>query len=144
MSYKTISVISKYMTIFILSCLLLSCQSNSDQKNKNLAKSDPVAQLIKNATILDIQALMESKQLTAESLTNYYLQQIKEQNPILHAVISINPNAIEDAKKLDQERQSGKVRGPMHGIPMLIKDNIETLELPDNRRCIGAQRQSNQ
>ena len=55
-----------------------------------------------------------------------YLDRIRSLNPLLHSVIETNPNAIAIAQHLDNERRRGTVRGPLHGIPILVKDNIAT------------------
>jgi amidase len=78
------------------------------------------------ATIPDLQALMNSGALTSVQLTSNYLNQIASLNPLLHAVIETNPDALAIAKKLDTERHSGHLRGPLHGIPVLVKDNLAT------------------
>jgi amidase len=78
------------------------------------------------ATIPDLQALMNSGALTSEQLTTNYLNQIASLNPLLHAVIETNPDALAIATELDTERQSGHLRGPLHGIPVLVKDNLAT------------------
>jgi len=80
-------------------------------------------------TIADLQAGMESGKFTAHSLTQKYLDRINaidKSGPALNTVIEINPDALPIADKLDQERKSKRVRGPLHGIPVLIKDNIDT------------------
>uniref|UniRef100_UPI0025F22760 amidase family protein n=1 Tax=uncultured Caulobacter sp. TaxID=158749 RepID=UPI0025F22760 len=63
---------------------------------------------------------------SSEDATKAYLAVIKDKNPVLKAVIATNPNALADAKALDAERKAGKVRSPLHGIPILLKDNIES------------------
>ena len=78
------------------------------------------------ATIPQLQALMASGQLSSKDLVKGYLRRIQSQNPLLHAVIETNPNAISIAQHLDNERRRGTVRGPLHGIPILVKDNIAT------------------
>lgn len=78
------------------------------------------------ATILELQALMASGQIGSRELTKAYLSRIEKLNPILHAVIETNPQAVGIAAGLDAERRSGRVRGPLHGIPILLKDNIAT------------------
>lgn len=80
-------------------------------------------------TIEDAQSFMGSGQLTSQELVQYYLDrisQIDKSGPNLNAVITLNPDALEIARQLDSEREAGKVKGPMHGIPVLIKDNIDT------------------
>jgi amidase len=78
------------------------------------------------ATIPDLQALMASGQLTSRELTQGYLRRIGSLNPVLGAVIETNPNANALAAQLDNERRRGSVRGPLHGIPILLKDNVAT------------------
>jgi amidase len=78
------------------------------------------------ATIPQLQAAMASGQLTSAALTEGYIMRIRSLNPTLHAVIEVNPNALAIAASLDNERRAGNVRGPLHGIPLLVKDNIAT------------------
>jgi amidase len=78
------------------------------------------------ATIPQLQALMASGQITSNELTHGYIRRIQSLNPLLHSVIEVNPNAIAIATQLDAERRRGHVRGPLHGIPLLVKDNIAT------------------
>jgi amidase len=78
------------------------------------------------ATIPELQAAMGSGKLTSRGLTIGYLNRIASLNPLLHAVIEVNPNAVSIAAALDNERRSGIVRGPLHGIPIVVKDNIAT------------------
>src|SRR6059036_2400144 len=77
-------------------------------------------------SILELQAAMASGQLTSHELTQGYIRRIQSLNPLLHSVIETNPNAISIAQQLDNERRRGLVRGPLHGIPLLVKDNIAT------------------
>src|SRR5437588_9174478 len=78
------------------------------------------------ATIPQLQAAMASGQLTSRELTQGYIRRIQSLNPLLHSVIEVNANAIAIAAGLDNERSHGHVRGPLHGIPLLVKDNIAT------------------
>jgi len=83
------------------------------------------------ATVADLQEKMKSGQLTARRITELYLQRIEQLDkagPKLHAVLEINPDALKLADTLDEERKKGKLRGPLHGIPVLIKDNIDTAD----------------
>jgi amidase len=79
-------------------------------------------------TIPQLQAMMASGQLSSRQLTQAYIQRTADLNPLLHAVIEINPNAVSIAAGLDNERRRGMIRGPLHGIPILLKDNIATLD----------------
>ena len=76
----------------------------------------------------DARDRMAAGTLTSEALTRAYLDRIAkidDAGPTLNAVIEINPKAVADAAALDAERKAGKVRGPMHGVPVLIKDNVD-------------------
>ena len=82
-------------------------------------------------TIAQLQARLESGELTARALTEFYLQRIADiddSGPALNAVIEQNPDAIAIAERLDAERRQHGVRGPLHGIPILIKDNIDSAD----------------
>jgi len=89
-----------------------------------LAAKGPAAFVEK--TIPELQALFASGQLSSRELVLGYLQRIADLNPLLHAVIETNPQAVAIAAQLDNERRAGHVRGPLHGIPILLKDNIAT------------------
>ena len=81
------------------------------------------------ATAAQQQAAMAASRLSSEQLTEAYLARIAAMDtkgPKINAVIALNPHALADARKLDAERKAGKVRGPLHGIPILLKDNIES------------------
>jgi len=80
-------------------------------------------------TIAELQEKMETGELTARQIAELYLQRIEEvdkNGPFINSVIELNPDALEIADSLDQQRKDGKVRGKMHGIPVLLKDNIDT------------------
>jgi amidase len=82
-------------------------------------------------TIAELQSGMASGKFTARSITEKYLARIDEidkQGPAVNSVIEINPDALAIVDALDQERKANHVRGPMHGIPVLIKDNIDTAD----------------
>ncbi len=81
------------------------------------------------AGISDLQGAMVVGKESSVSLTKKYLRRIEEidrNGPSLNSVIEINPDALEIARKMDQERKAGRTRGPLHGIPILLKDNIDT------------------
>ena len=80
------------------------------------------------ATIPQLQALMHAGRLTSRELTAAYLHRMVELNPLLGAVIETNPHAIAIAVERDRERRHGHLRGPLHGIPILLKDNIATAD----------------
>lgn len=83
------------------------------------------------ATIDWLQEQMSNGKYTSAGITQLYLDRIQaldKNGPQLNSVIELNPDALEIAKAMDDERKAGKVRGPMHGIPVLIKDNIDTAD----------------
>jgi amidase len=76
-----------------------------------------------------LQADMAAGKVTSEALVRAYqarIEAIDRAGPALHSVIALNPHALADARALDKERREGHVRGPLHGVPLLIKDNIES------------------
>src|SRR5258707_8973142 len=82
-------------------------------------------------TIATLQRRMQGGQDTSRSLVDKYLARIDaidRSGPTLHSVIEINPEARIIADQLDAERKSGRIRGPMHGVPVLLKDNIATAD----------------
>ena len=83
------------------------------------------------ATVAGLQEGMESGRWTARSITELYLSRIEaldRQGPELRSIIETNPQALEIAEQLDAERAAGRTRGPLHGIPVTIKDNIDTAD----------------
>src|SRR5688572_18021099 len=84
------------------------------------------------ATVADLQKAMEQGSLTAEKLVQLYLARIKaydDAGPKLNALILVNPKALSEAMALDAERKSKGARGPMHGIPVILKDNHDTFDM---------------
>ncbi len=84
---------------------------------------------LEGMSVEDLQSKMQSGQYTSHAIVQMFLDRIREidkNGPSLNAVIEINPDALAIADSLDKERANKKVRGPMHGIPVLIKDNIDT------------------
>jgi amidase len=76
--------------------------------------------------VMELQRLMRRGQLSSSELTEGYLDRIERLNPTLNAIIETNPDARKIARRRDRERRSGHVRGPLHGIPVIVKDNIAT------------------
>lgn len=105
---------------------LNSCVQNPE---KQAAPEDFTSFELNEITISQLQGKMQSGTMSSEQITRKYLdriEQIDKNGPQLRSVIEVNPDALEIARQLDAERKSGKVRGLLHGIPVLIKDNINT------------------
>lgn len=106
--------------LVLIICLILSIFSS-------LSFSNDLSEL----SITKAQALMQQGELSSEALVNYYLQRIAaidKAGPSLNAVVQLNTHAIADARRLDKERLATGSRGPLHGIPVLLKDNIDTAD----------------
>jgi amidase len=82
------------------------------------------------ASFAEMQAAMASGEITSEDIVAQYLERIERYEETLRATLAINPNALQEARQLDQERKEGKVRGPLHGVPIALKDNIHTTNMP--------------
>lgn len=133
---------AQYTWTLIIVALLSAC-ARDDAPAASDAATSPID--VVELSAIDARDRMEAGTLTSRALTQAYLdriQQIDDAGPMLNAVIEINPTAIADAEALDAEREAGKSRGLLHGIPILIKDNIDavgmvnsagSLALADNR-----------
>ncbi|HMF02053.1 MAG TPA: amidase family protein [Terriglobia bacterium] len=82
------------------------------------------------ATIPEMQKAMREKRVTSREIVQQYLTRIALYESKLHATITVNPNALKEAEQLDRERAQGKLRGPLHGIPIALKDIIHTTDMP--------------
>ncbi len=108
--------------------LLPACSTESTTNTEEETKDDPPVAAFELAekTVAELQTAMEKGSLTARSIVELYLQQIEAVNPLIHAVIAVNPEALDIADALDVERKEKGPRGPLHGIPIMLKDNIDT------------------
>ena len=91
------------------------------------AQSKPFT--VVETSIPEMQKAMKDGRVTSRQLVEQYLQRIGLYNSQINAVITVNPKALEEADRLDRERKAGKIRGPLHGIPVALKDNIHTNDL---------------
>src|SRR5215510_4609055 len=82
------------------------------------------------ATIPQMRAAMEQKRLTSRELVTMYLTRIAMYEDRVNATLAVNPHALDEADSLDRERAQGRIRGPLHGIPVALKDNIHTTDMP--------------
>jgi amidase len=80
------------------------------------------------ATVLDLQRAMDHHRLTSVQLVGFYQARIRALNPLLHAVIVVNPDAVREAAASDLRRRLHQSRGPLEGVPILLKDNVDTAD----------------
>lgn len=107
-----------------------SCKTDQAKAGQEESWDDEVTKFALNEmTIDELQGKMKSGEYTSRSITELYLKRIEaidKNGPKLNAVIQLNPDALRMADSRDKERKENKLRGPLHGIPVLIKDNIDT------------------
>jgi Asp-tRNA(Asn)/Glu-tRNA(Gln) amidotransferase A subunit family amidase len=97
------------------------------------AQAPPPRFSVVEKTIFDLQNAMREGQVTSRQLVEQYLARIRAydvEGPQLNAFTALNPRALEIAEALDAERRAGKVRGPLHGVPIAVKDNYATVDMP--------------
>ena len=114
-------------TLFIEGCN----NTNKNNEEQTLDKEIKLEFELDEETISSLQEKLTSGSYTSEQLVEIYLKQIEsidKKGPNLNAIIEINPDAVSIAKEMDNERKNGKNRGTLHGIPVLIKDNIDTAD----------------
>jgi amidase len=113
-----------FVTAFVT--LLLSTPAAQPQ-----APAAPPEMALEETTVQQLQDWMRTGQHSSVALTRAYLDRIKEidkSGPTLNAIIEINPDALAIAERMDQERRAGRVRSALHGVPVVIKDNIDTAD----------------
>ncbi|TQV85391.1 amidase [Aliikangiella coralliicola] len=129
-SQHTLKIFGLLVVTFLASCQYnRTTDFNTQPPVTKTGEHQQFAQMVERSNIPQLTQKMTQGQLTAVQLTQFFIDQIKMKNDQLKAVITVNPNALDVAAKLDKEREAGNVRGPLHGIPILVKDNIETREM---------------
>ena len=109
-----------YIFLIFFLCILTP---NANALNKSVID-------ITKMDITDLSKALKNEIITSEELVNLYLDRINEYNKQYNAIISINDEAINQAKKLDQERKEGNIKSILHGIPIIVKDNIDVFGMP--------------
>jgi amidase len=109
--------------ILVIAAGVAACATN------NTASTESAPFSVVEATIPEMQTAMQEGRTTSRHIVEQYLQRIALYNDKINAVITVNPKALEEADRLDQERKAGNVRGPLHGIPIALKDNILTTDM---------------
>jgi amidase len=124
-------LIRRSLSIIVLLALLLAASAIAAPPSLAKEPTDTTVQGINvdETTIPQLQRLMNRDRLTSVQLTRFYLNRIKRLNPVLHAVITVSPTALADARAADRARNRGDDR-PLLGIPIIVKDNINTTGMP--------------
>lgn len=117
-------------TTFLSTLSFSACLQNNEKKEIEI-NDEYVKFAFNEKSISELQTMMESGELSSENLVISYLERIElidKNGSSINAIIEINPDALAIARKLDEERKEGNVRGILHGIPLMIKDNIDTAD----------------
>lgn len=125
-----------------------ACSNNTNSTSSSTAKApltntpfDVIPSRFENLTIAEIHEEMKAERLSAKELTQHYLDRINKYDmagPKINSVIALNGNALDEADKLDRQRKNGENLGPLHGIPVLLKDNINTQKADGMRTTAGS------
>ncbi|MCU1348007.1 MAG: hypothetical protein JWO56_1037, partial [Acidobacteria bacterium] len=115
-------------TLALLTLAAATTLTAAAPKSASKAATKPFS--VVEATIPEMQQALREGRVTSRQLVQQYLTRIATYDAKIHAVITVNPNALQEADERDRERAAGKIRGPLHGIPVALKDNIQTTDLP--------------
>jgi amidase len=113
----------------VVAAAAMAALSAQAKKKPAAAEAAPPPFPVVEATIPEMRAAMEQRRVTSKELVRQYLMRIATYEDRLHAVITVNPDAMKIADERDRERAQGKIRGPLHGIPVALKDNIQTTDM---------------
>ncbi len=123
-----------YFVVLVLTAILATGAPSSAQQKQPVTKRAiaPAAKpfSVVEATIPEMRAALDEGRVTSRELVVQSLTRIAMYDKLLNAVMTVNRRAIEEAEALDRERREGRIRGPLHGIPIALKDNIQTTDMP--------------
>jgi amidase len=114
----------------VVAAVVLTGTTFAAQKAGTVKPPAPAKFSVFEASIPEMQAALKSGRTTSHEIVQQYLTRIATYEDLLHAAITVNPKALEEADALDRERAQGRIRGPLHGIPIALKDNIHTTDMP--------------
>src|SRR5215471_16322955 len=115
-----------HLKFLLLACCvpaLLACAT--ERQVQPALKSFTVVE----ASIPEMRMALERREVTSHELVRQYLARIATYEDKFHAALTVNANALAEADLLDQERAQGRIRGPLHGIPIAVKDNVQTTNM---------------
>jgi amidase len=115
---------ARFATVSLFLCIF--AWAEADARRPSTPGRPDAAFTLTESSLAEMRAAMERGQTTSHAIVQAYLDRIATYDGTLHASISINPQALADADDRDRERARGKIRGPLHGIPVALKDNIQT------------------
>ncbi len=128
-STKLTTVIMLTAGMLLSSCSQEASKDDAGKNEKKLATVNYVPQGLLSKSLPEIADALSKREITSVALVQLYLNRIDtvdRNGPTLQAILTLNPNALADAKALDDMLAAGQVKGPLHGVPILLKDNIET------------------
>ena len=123
----TSTPISRFAVVGAVACIALTARTANAQA-KHTSASKPFS--VVEANIDDMRKALEQKRTTSHEIVQQYLTRIALYDHRINAIITVNPNALAIADSLDRERGRGKILGPLHGIPVALKDNVHTTSMP--------------
>lgn len=116
--------------VFVFISLIITAACSEQAPSQPATNTQDEQFTVVEASFADMQAAMAEGKVSSQEIVAQYLARIERYEPTLHAALAINKNALAEAAQLDQERAAGQVRGPLHGIPIALKDNIHTTNMP--------------
>src|SRR5262245_10890276 len=131
---------TRTLTISTLTAVALAVYMAWAGSAEPIHAKDQVPFRLMEATISETQAALDAGTVTSEDLVTMYLARIEafdKQGPAINAMVRMNPNALAEARASDRERRRGRERGPLHGIPVVLKDNYDTFDMPTSASSLS-------